>query len=88
MKERVPNFQISSIKKEMIKPTCAQLNRWKASGHRVKYIRMDNTGKNAALQERSDSSNWKLGIDFEYTAQNPPQQNYLAEQGFAHLANL
>jgi hypothetical protein len=72
----------------MIEPTCAQLHRWKTSGHGVKYIRMDNAGENIALHDRSDSSDWKLGIKFEYTARNTPQQNPLAEQGFAHIAKL
>ena len=75
-------------KKGMVEPTCAQLHRWKESGHGVKHIRMDNAGENLTLQTRSDSSDWKLNIDFEYTARNTPQQNHLAEQGFAHLANL
>jgi hypothetical protein len=34
----------------MIEPTCAQLHRWKTSGHGVTYIRMDNAGGNIALQ--------------------------------------
>jgi hypothetical protein len=72
----------------MIEPTCAQLDRWKTSGHGVKSIRMDNAGENIALHDRSDSSDWKLGIKFEYTARNTPQQNHLAEQGFAHIAKL
>jgi hypothetical protein len=72
----------------MIEPTSARLHRRKTSGYGVKYIRMDNTGKNVALQERSDSSDWKLRIKYEYTARNTPQQNHLAEQGFAHLAKL
>jgi hypothetical protein len=38
-------------KGEMIKPTYAQLNQWKASGHGIEYIRLDNAGKNIALQE-------------------------------------
>jgi hypothetical protein len=75
-------------RKDMIEPTCAQLNRWKDNGHEVKYIRLDNAGDNVTLQKRTDSSAWKLGIDFEYTARSTPQQNHLAEQGFAHLANL
>jgi hypothetical protein len=38
-------------KKDMVESTCAQLNRWKATGHGVKYICMDNAGENVALQE-------------------------------------
>jgi hypothetical protein len=33
----------------MIEPTCAQLHRWKLTGHGVKCIRMDNAGENIAL---------------------------------------
>jgi hypothetical protein len=56
--------------------------------NQVYYIRMVDAGKNLTLQERSDNSNWKLGINFEYTVRNTLQQNHLTEQGFAHLANL
>jgi hypothetical protein len=63
----------------MIEPACAQLHRWKTSGHGVKYIRM---------HDQRVSSDWKLEIKLEYTARNTPQQNHLAEQGFAHIAKL
>jgi hypothetical protein len=72
----------------IIEPTCAQLTRWETTGHGVKYIRMDNAGENTALQERSDSSDWKLGIKFQYAARNTPQQNHLVELGFAHITKL
>ncbi len=49
---------------------------------------MDNAGKNMRLKERTKSSDWKLGIDYERTARNTPQQNHLAELAFSHLANL
>jgi hypothetical protein len=62
----------------MVEPTCAQLYRWKTSGCRVN-ICINNAGEHTALQERSDSSNWKEGINFKYTARNTPQQNHLAE---------
>jgi hypothetical protein len=39
------------------------------------------------LQQRSQSADWKLDINFEFTARDTPQQNHLAELGFAHLAN-
>jgi hypothetical protein len=75
-------------KSGMIEPTCEQLHRWKTSGHGVKSIRMDNAKENLSLQKRSNSSDWKLGIDFELTARNTPQQNHLAELAFSHLTNL
>ena len=67
----------------MIKPTCAQLHRWKTSGHGVKCVCMNNAGKSIAQHDRSDSSDWKLRIKFEYTAQNTPQQNHIAKLGRA-----
>jgi hypothetical protein len=63
----------------MVQSTCAELNGWKDSRDGVKYICMDNAGKNVTLQEQSDSSNWKLSYNFKYTAQNEPQKNHLAE---------
>ena len=39
------------------------------------------------MQKRSDSKDWKLGIEYEFTACASPQQNSLAEVGIATLAN-
>ena len=74
-------------KNGMVEPTCAQLNKWKLAGKPIKYIRCDNAGENKTLQKRCDSSDWKLGIDFEYMARDTPQQNHLAELGFTVIAN-
>ena len=38
--------------------------------------------KTNKLLAKSDHSAWKLNIQFEYTAKDIPQQNYLAELGF------
>jgi hypothetical protein len=34
------------------------------------------------LENRSDSKDWKLGIKFEFTASDMPQQNSIAEVAF------
>jgi hypothetical protein len=74
-------------KNGMVEGTCEQLHRWKQSGKGVEIIRLDNAGENKLLQQRSQSADWKLGAKFEFTARDTPQQNHLAELGFAHLAN-
>jgi hypothetical protein len=74
-------------KNGMVEPTCVQWNKWKNAGLGVKYVRLDNAGENKKLKERSESSDWKLDIEFEFTARDTPQQNHLAELGFAVLAN-
>ena len=74
-------------KAAMVEPTCELLNKWKMNKMPVKIIWMDNAGENNKLKERSESANWKLGIDFEFTARVTPQQNHLAEIGFAVIAN-
>eukprot|EP00957_Ditylum_brightwellii_P083473 6345666-Ditylum_brightwellii.AAC.1 len=74
-------------KDTMIEPTCEQLNKWKANGKAVKYLRCDNAGENKALEKRCASADWKLGIEFEYTARDTPQQNSLVEVGFATIRN-
>ena len=71
----------------MIEPTCEQFQKWKDKGMPVKFVRLDNAGENTKLQKRCDSEAWKLAIDFEFTARDTPQQNHLAELGFAVLAN-
>jgi hypothetical protein len=75
-------------KNGMVEETCEQLHhRWKESGRGAAIIRLDNAGDNILLQQRSQSADWKLNVNFEFTARNTPQQNRLAELGFAHLAN-
>jgi hypothetical protein len=53
----------------------------------VQAIRLDNAGENKSLKQRCDSKDWQLGIKFEFTARDTPQQNSLAEVGFATIAN-
>jgi hypothetical protein len=74
-------------KNEMVEPTCVQLNKWKQAGKTVKYIRLDSAGENLKLEVRSASADWKLLIQYEYTARDIPKQNHYAEMGFAVLAN-
>ena len=79
--------QFFETKNAMVEPTCEQLYRWKQAGHAVQVIRLDNAGENQLLQKRSESADWKLGIEYEFTARATPQQNSLAEVGIATLAN-
>jgi hypothetical protein len=74
-------------KSGMVEPTCAKLYKWNQNGIKVKKIRLDNAGENKLLQQRADSKDWKLAIDFEFTSAMTPQQNHLAEIAFATLSN-
>jgi hypothetical protein len=74
-------------KNGMVEETCKQLHCWKQSGRGAEIIRLDNAGENKLLQQRLQSADWKLNIKFEFMARDTPQQNHLAELGFAHLAN-
>lgn len=47
---------------------------------------MDNAGENKSLIAHANGADWKLNVDPEYTACNTPQQNWLAEIKFTHLA--
>jgi len=71
----------------MIEPTLEQWNKWKQNGLVVKKVRCNNAGENKKLQERAGSKDWKLNIEFEYTARDTPQQNHLVELGFAVITN-
>eukprot|EP00957_Ditylum_brightwellii_P206009 15346424-Ditylum_brightwellii.AAC.1 len=73
-------------KSGMVKPTLEQFGKWRQAGIVVKYWRCNNTGKNRLLKQRTQSSDWQFAITFEYTTQDTPQQNHLAELGFAVLA--
>jgi hypothetical protein len=48
---------------------------------------MGNAGKSKLLQSHCENANWKLKIQPKYTARYTPQQNHLAELGFAILSN-
>ena len=74
-------------KSGMVEPTCELFHKWRQQGFEVAKVRMDNAGENRKFQERSGSADWKLNLQFEYTARETPQQNHLAELGFAVLAN-
>jgi hypothetical protein len=74
-------------KNGMAEPTCELFQRWKDVGREVRYLRMDNAGKNKLLQSCCESADWKFRIQPEYTASYTPQQNHLAELGFAILSN-
>jgi hypothetical protein len=75
-------------KDKMVEPTCELFDRWKQTKKPVKVVRCDNAGENTKLENRLASKDWKMGeIDFEYTARDTPQQNYLVEKGFDTLYN-
>jgi hypothetical protein len=74
-------------KNGMVEETCEQLHRWKESGREAKIIRLNNAGENKLLQQRSQSEDWKLNIDYEFTARDTSHQSHLAELGFTHLTN-
>jgi hypothetical protein len=44
-------------------------------------------GGNTKLKTRAESPDWKLNIMFEFTLRDTPQQNHLAELGFAVMVN-
>lgn len=90
MVDEATNFKISDFydtKAGMVEPTCELLNKWKQNNKIVKFIRMDNAGENLKLRARAESVDWKLNVTFEMTARDTPQQNHLAELGFATLIN-
>ena len=55
----------------------------KAYGYEVKYLRCDNAGENLKTKELCEKKG--LGITFEFTAPNTPQQNGVVERRFATL---
>jgi hypothetical protein len=63
------------------------ISKVETSGNPVKFVRMDNAGENKLLKKRCESSNWKLGIEFEFTVHVTPQQNSLLEVGFVMIVN-
>ena len=76
-----------STKDGMVEPTCVEFDKWKQEGKPVRILRMDNAEENKLLEQRSGSADWKLGLKYEFTARDTPQQNHLAELGFSVIAN-
>ena len=74
-------------KDAMVEPTCEQFHKWQQSNIGITHLRLDNTGENKLLQTQCASKDWKMNFEFEFTARDTPQQNSLAEVGFATLAN-
>jgi septum formation inhibitor MinC len=74
-------------KSGMIKPTCKQFKKWEQNGHKVDVVLMDNGEENLKLEKQAQSNNWNLGITFEKTARDTPQQNGLAEIRITVVAN-
>ena len=72
-------------KNGMVEPTLEQFSKWKQAKKPVKYVRCDNAGENRTLQIRSDSKDWKMNINFEFTARNTPQQNSKVEVRIATI---
>ena len=73
--------QKGDLKREMIKFITNEVrskNNMKGS-----IIRCDNAGENKKIQEEAE--NKSLGIEFEYTAKNTPQQNAIVERSFSTL---
>ena len=71
----------------MVGPVCEQFQLWKGAGMPVKILRMDNAGENKKLQQRLESSDWKLDPTIEFTARATPQHNARAELAFPSIAN-
>ena len=74
-----------ATKDGMIEPTCEKFFKWQEAGMPVKVIRCDNARENIKLEDRLGSADWKLNIEFEYTARDTPQQNSHAEVGITTL---
>jgi hypothetical protein len=76
-----------STKNGIVEYVCEQFKKWQQADLRVQVVRCDNGGENKALEQRAQSADWQLGLQFEFTGRNTPQQNSLAEVAFATLAN-
>ena len=86
-KEQLKVVDFYPRKNDMVEPTIEKLQGWISAGVNISIIRLDNAGENTLLEKRARSSDWKLNINFEYTARNTPQQNHLAEVGLTTIVN-
>ena len=84
---RVAFSEFFATKKGILESTPELLHKMISKCINVKYIRMDNAGRNKKLQARSESKDWILSLEFEYTARNTTQQNSPDEVKFATIAS-
>lgn len=78
-------LEFVQTKDGMVKPTCEQFQKWKDAGKPVKIVRCDSGGENIKLEKELNGEKWKLGVKFEHTARDTPQQNSIVEKGFDTL---
>jgi hypothetical protein len=71
-----------AAKNYMVEPMLECFSKWKQSGIPVNVVHLDNADENILLKNCAASVDWKLSIAFEFTAQNKPQQNSIAETAF------
>ena len=70
-------------KKELPDTMCTLVNKWRKGELNIKFIRLDNAGKNKAFEEQSNGKDWRLNLTFKYTGPDTPQQKHLAEVAFS-----
>ena len=58
-----------------------------SQGMNIKYVQFDNAGENRSLDATCNGKDWKMVIQFEYTACDTPQQNHLADIGIYVLCS-
>ena len=77
----------SKTKNEMVKPMCEFLHQIKTRDNAIKIIRLDPAGDNHKLEKRRATVDWKelQPIEFEFTSQDTPQHNNLAELVYPYL---
>eukprot|EP00957_Ditylum_brightwellii_P064709 4911182-Ditylum_brightwellii.AAC.1 len=78
---------ISTIKGKNNGPTLEKFSQWEKNRRKVEFVRCDNAGENKTLEKRSKSKDWKMNLQFEFTARATPQQNHLAELAFSTLGS-
>jgi hypothetical protein len=56
----------------MVEPTCQLVQNLKNTGKDIRILRCNDGGENKALENRMNSSDWKMGIKFEYNGRDTP----------------
>ena len=60
-------------KSGMVEQTYEKIMKWKQRGSSVKIVRCENAGENNSSEARSDSVDWNINVNFDYTARDTPQ---------------
>jgi hypothetical protein len=67
--------------------TSEKFHKWQKDRIPLTNMRSDNAGENMTLEARSQSKDWQLNLEFDFTTGDTPHHTSLAQTSIANMAN-